>query len=395
MRKRCHGLLALGAALLLAGCETTRYTPGQPLTGDARIDGREALEHGPARDRVLWQYRMAAAAMRQGQFAEAKPLLDEAIGRISAIYSNVKDKDAKKARSYFHAEGKKTFIGEPYERVMAYYYRGLLYWMDGEPDNARACFRNGQLQDSDTTDKGYAADYVLLDYLDGFASAKLGGDGSDAYRRALALSKSQPPLPPYNTKANVLLFLEFGPGPTKYATGEYAQELRFRRHDAPMHNARVIAGQQTAWVPPYDDLFYQATTRGGRVMDHILANKAVFKSTTDTLGTAALISGAILASDHNTQTAGLAVMGVGLLSKIIASASNPEADTRAWDNLPNFLSFVALELPPGQHTLTVEFLNEAGQVVANLTKTVTLNVPVGSGDKVVYVSDRSLTPQTL
>jgi hypothetical protein len=31
-----------------------------------------------------------------------------------------------------------VFIGEPYERAMAYYYRGLLYWRDGEIDNARA-----------------------------------------------------------------------------------------------------------------------------------------------------------------------------------------------------------------------------------------------------------------
>ena len=46
------------------------------------------------------------------------------------------DKDAKKARSLFHEESKKGFIGEPYERVMAYYYRGLLYWRDGEPDVA-------------------------------------------------------------------------------------------------------------------------------------------------------------------------------------------------------------------------------------------------------------------
>ena len=45
----------------------------------------------------------------------------------------VNDKSAKKARSYFSEESKKIFQGEPYERVMAYYYRGILYWMDGEP----------------------------------------------------------------------------------------------------------------------------------------------------------------------------------------------------------------------------------------------------------------------
>ena len=57
--------------------------------------------------------------------------------------------EAARARGLFAAERTKPFIGEPYERVMAYYYRGILYWRDGQPDNARACFRSGQVIDSD------------------------------------------------------------------------------------------------------------------------------------------------------------------------------------------------------------------------------------------------------
>ena len=55
------------------------------------------------------------------------------------------------------------------------------------------------------------------------------------------------------------------------------------------------AEQQSVHVGPYDDLNFQATTRGGRVMDHILANKAVFKSATDTAGNVAIVGGAITA----------------------------------------------------------------------------------------------------
>ena len=135
-------------------------------------------------------------------------------------------------------------------------------------------------------------------------------------------------------------------------------------------------------------------TRGGRVMDHVLANKAVFKKSTDAIGDAALVSGAILATGEDTGAAGLAVMGVGLVSKIFSSAANPEADIRTWDNLPRFLSFVAFEAPPGEHTLTVEFLDEAGRPLSNLTKTVVVTVDAGR-DKVIYVSDKSTTPQTL
>jgi hypothetical protein len=50
-------------------------------------------------------------------------------------------------------------------------------------------------------------------------------------------------------------------------------------------------------LPAYDDLGYQATTRGGRVMDHILGNKAVFKAGADVAGDVAL-TGAVIASDQ-------------------------------------------------------------------------------------------------
>ena len=58
-----------------------------------------------------------------GKFEVAKPLLDDALLTVRGIYG--KDPDARKARGYFTKEERKTFIGEPYERVMAYYYRGL------------------------------------------------------------------------------------------------------------------------------------------------------------------------------------------------------------------------------------------------------------------------------
>jgi len=129
-------------------------------------------------------------------------------------------------------------------------------------------------------------------------------------------------------------------------------------------------------------------------MDHVLANKAVFKSSTDAAGNAALITGAVLATHRDTEVAGLAVMGAGLVSKIFSSAANPEADIRTWDNLPRFLSFVAFAAPPGEHTLTVDFLDEAGRVLGGQTRTVTVTVTAGR-DRVIYVSDKSTTPLKL
>ncbi len=386
--------ILLGASLLAAGCATSSYAPSQRLTGDPVIDGQRAVQSGPPRDRVLWQYRMATAELRRGNFTEAKRLLDESITSIEGVFAG--DKNAKKARGYFNEEAKKTFLGEPYERVMAYYYRGILYWMDGEPDNARACFRSAAVQDADTMDKSYASDYVLLDYLDGLATLKLKGDGSDAFKRARAECKMAVPPDP-NSKANVLLFVEFGDGPTKYAGGQYGEQLRFRGGVSTAREVRIRIGQHSAaHIGPYDDLYFQATTRGGRVMDHILANKAVFKSSTDAAGTAGIVSGVVLAGsrDRTTREVGLGLAAAGLFSKILSASTTPQADTRSWESLPLFLTFAALEVPPGSHTATVEFLDANRNVIGTLTKTITLNVPA-SGDKVVFVSDKSSTPQSL
>jgi tetratricopeptide (TPR) repeat protein len=391
--RHSSAVILLASLFAFAGCVTTHEIR---LTGDIMVDGPNAIANGPPRDKVLWQYRTALAAMRQGKFDMAKRLLDDALLTIQGIYG--KDPEARKARGYFSKEERKTFIGEPYERAMAYFYRGVIYWMDGQLDNARACFRSAEFEDSDAEKHEYAGDYVLFDYLDGLATTRLGGDGSDAYKRAKANARNIN-LPPYDPKANVLFIVEFGPGPTKYATGEYAQELRFRTEPSPVLSARIRTGSLDFPVAPCDDLNFQATTRGGRVMDHILGHKAVFKTATDVAGNAAILSGAIVASqaDRNNVAGevGLGLVLAGVATKLVSAATTPEADVRAWDNLPQFISYGNVHLPPGQHTITVEFLDGTGKPVPNLTKTITLNLAKMDRNKVVFVSDQSSTPQTL
>jgi tetratricopeptide (TPR) repeat protein len=387
--------LPLFALLFLSGC-ATRPTHHVALTGDIMVDGPRMIAEGPPRDKVLWQYRTAAAAMRRGDFATARTLLDDALLTLGGVYG--KDPEARKSRSLFSREARKTFIGEPYERAMAYFYRGVIYWMDGEPDNARACFRTASFEDSDAENREYAGDWVLLDYLDGFVTAKLGGDGSDAFKRAQANAKNIN-LPEYNPQANVLFIVEFGPGPLKYATGEYNEQLRIRPRQSSLVAARLKTGGITLPIAPTDDVNFQATTRGGRVMDHVLGNKAQFKATTDAIGDAAIISGAILAgSGHGQKNSanevGLGLLLAGLASKMLSASTMPEADTRTWDNLPQFISYATMTLPPGQHEVTVEFLEPGDKVVDKLTKQITVNIPDADRDKVVFVSDSSTTPQS-
>ena len=100
----CRFVPVLGAALALSACV---YAPGDPrarpnnaiaaarATGGATAaDQRVPLP--PERDRVLFDYRYAATALRAGDYEEAKLRLDDAIARIGGILTN--DADAARAR---------------------------------------------------------------------------------------------------------------------------------------------------------------------------------------------------------------------------------------------------------------------------------------------------------
>ena len=100
-----------------------------------------------------------------------------------------------------------------------------------------------------------------------------------------------------------------------------------------------------------------------------------------------------IAHDYLTQRGGAQEVGIGLLaaglvSKIVSSATTPAADTRAWDNLPQYLSFAAVELAPGTYDAAVDFTDASGNLV--VTKTFRFTVPAPNGhDAVLFVSDKS------
>lgn len=338
----------------------------------------------PDKDFVLKEYQAATVALRRGDFTAAKTSLDSAITAIGGLMTD--EEGAKKARSLWSNESAKLFIGEPYERVMAFYYRGMLYWMDGEADNARACFRSAQFIDADVENKAYASDYVTLDYLDGLATAKLGGDGKDAYDRAAKLTAT--PLPALDTTSNTLVFVEFGQGPSKLAEGKNQELLKVVPGASPAKSALLKLGDQIIPVSAIDDVNFQATTRGGRVMDHVLGNKAVFKEGTGNVGDVAL-AGAVTSLQYggaNKLTTGLAIGGA--LFKGASVLTKTKADVRSWDTLPARVGVASVKLAPGEYPATVEFIDETGKPV--VTRPVVIKVAAETPDTVLFVSDRAL-----
>ena len=113
--------------------------------------------------------------------------------------------------------------------------------------------------------------------------------------------------------------------------------------------------------------------------------------------TEGLLVGSVIAADnirrydgrrnHDAENAAIALGAIGLIGKLASAATTPPADIRSWDNLPQRLSFAALQLPVGDYPARLEFFDAQGRRLAALTQELTINVADASQDTVVFLSE--------
>ena len=288
------GFAVLALLVSVSACVTDeeyvreKYVP--PVEMNAYLDDKPAMARKffaniprqGIRNEVLNHQRAALAAMQLNDFESAAASLDAAINRIETIYS--KNEKAEKARSNFTKEDFKDYLGEPYERAMAHLYRGLIYMADGDYQNARAVFKGGLLQDSYAVSETHEQDYASLAFLGGWAS-KCDGNAGIAKEMFEEAAENNDKLSAPPDGHNLLLIADVGTAPTKRAEGEYDEKLIIEQGKT-FDNAIVRAklDGEDIRLTRAEDIFWQATTRGGRAVDHLLAGKAQFKDNMDKAG---------------------------------------------------------------------------------------------------------------
>ena len=188
-------------------------------------------------------------------------------------------------------------------------------------------------------------------------------------------------------KPNVVLLIENGKGPKKTRAGKHGQLLVIAPNNNPQRfrtsAPSVWIGEnkiQSIWL---DSASFQATTRGGRKVDAINEGKAVFKDTSKAIGIASLITGAALLSqaDNLGSSAGIAgaALGlVGVISLISSAATEPEADIRQWEFIPEAWLIVTAKLPVGIYKVTISGYEDFRIKVSGYEQTADIITPWSS-----------------
>lgn len=316
-----------------------------PPSGNAEAFVARLPQEGE-RNRVLNDMEIGARSFWAGQYDQAKPALDDAITRIEAVYAN--NADATKARSLWYEESVKLFKGEPYERVMAYYYRGLLYLHDGDYENARAAFRSGQLQDAFAEEQQYQCDFGVMLFLEAWAS-HLNHDYDLRDETLTRLKKLRPDFPGIGPHDDTLVLVETGSAPRKLGDGaEHAFFVYRRGKGFTETRAAVVTPSGETPIYPMEDVFWQASTRGGRQVDRILNGKVQFQESAVALSTTLMTGSQIalgvqeLGGGGTAGTVAGVLGGIGALSYLIAANAKPTADTRTWTSLPDTIHIMTL-----------------------------------------------------
>ena len=377
-------LLLLSLALAaLSGC-AHRYDVFDAMQRggyEQVLNDTEDMEAFPERDRTLILNYRAHAKLGLGYQRSAR----EDFLHSWNIMNNSQGGGI--AAAYVFSEGSKFYLGDPYERVFNSYYLGLLYYMQGQPEDAMACFNNALFTDTGDIKLGeYASDFVPAMIM----RARVYLDRGDVAGAETALKEIS--ALPYDERnydrecpwlnvqsqqdTNALFFVELGDGPFMTAEGRHGQTRVIHPTDYPESYAEIfVNGESVGRTWKVGDSFFQAITRGGRNMDEVLKGKAIAKDVVTVVGAVGVGVGVHMMR-HGNGKAGAITAGAGLLVLLAGLMMNPEADVRSNVLLPGEVHLLQTKLPPGQHEVELRVFGKDGHELRRMRQPgLTLNVP--------------------
>jgi tetratricopeptide (TPR) repeat protein len=370
-------LILLLLSFVLAGCGPTK----DQKRADRALSAYMAGDYEAARERlrpaakkpdenfVLNNVRLGSCSLIDYHLDEA----EDAFLRAYEVINSVGVNDGGRSLGAALVDEKiKIWKGEPFERAMANFYLGLIYYMRQDYNNARGAFENALFKLRDYADKNdvkndyreQESNFVIALVMLGKTWQKLGRDdlAHANFDRARDLRPDLAGLCDFerNARSNLLLVVEFGSGPQKIADadGSVVGFAPSPREAGAIPGPQVVIDRRSIDVaelsrPPID-LLEMAQDRRWQDIDTIRTIK-------DVAGTGLIVGGAaagIYGADRHRDDvalAGLAAMGAGMLLK-----ASSQADVRYWEMLPRTVFILPLHVEPGTHDLTVAFPHTGG-----------------------------------
>jgi tetratricopeptide (TPR) repeat protein len=318
---------------------------------------------------VLNNLRLGSSALAICDTNEAERAFINAYDVLNS--TNVNDGGRAFAAATF-SESVRVWRGEPFERAMANFYLGAIYYARQDYGNARGAFENSLFKlriydegaEDDSKFDEQESDFAVAMMMLGRSWMKLGRpDQAESYfrrvetlrpdlRETVALLR--------DPRINVILFVEFGYAPRKTADGMDGAQVAFV--PTPDRAGRIpeplvyVNGQRYATpdlAPPCDTVL-MAQDRRWQSIDTIRTTKSV-------VGTGLLVGGALVtANGINQDSSGTALAGLGMMAVGALLKASSEADTRHWEMAPRTVFVVPLALTAGQHEITVDFPQAGG-----------------------------------
>ena len=374
--KFCSALLLLALAWALPGCRAAdthaagvQYYAGQLEAAEQLL--RAELAEEPD-GRALFDDELGVIALARRDLDAAYQLFLEA-NRIMEAFG---ESDAEEVGAILGSESSKIWRGDPYEKSMNNYYLGIINLLRDSDGNALAGFKNAIFMDSSRQEQ-FECDFAPAYFLEALSYERLGDEAMAArsYARARELAPECAALAESN-HGDLIVVVDVGRGPTKVNAGQHGEATRFEDHpEMPASIEVLVDGQSVGATQLAGDVYFQASTRGGRTFDFVLRGKAAYKTGAQMAGITTLL----LADDVSNKYEGAAVItGIALL--LSSFTVDARADTRHWTTLPARVQLLRVPLAPGRHE--IEIVPSSGWRVAGpRVQEVTIE---SRGDRVVY-----------
>ena len=368
---RAMVMLVLG--LGLTGCASSaserqaQQAVSAYYTGDyeTAIELLRPLSQEPDRNYVLNNLRLGEAALTAGDLETAERAYFRAYETLNAAGVN---NAARSAATVLFDEEVRIWLGEPYERAIANFQLGLVYYLRGDYANARGAFENALFKlrryadeedaesDYQEQESTFAVAYLML----GRCWQRLGREdlAEDAFATAKELDPSlaQVADPQINARSNVLLVVAWGRGPEKVAQGSGVMFAAPGGRFLPTPRV-TVDGQSTVLADlavPAIDTAVMAQQRRWQTVDTFRAIKEV-TGVGMMYGGVVVLDQGIRRDSGDAAAAGVAMIALGAL---LNATSSP--DTRQWEMVPRTYYIVPLDLSPGTHDITVSLPDAFG-----------------------------------